>query len=153
MRPKTKILAATGIAALVVALVTIIVLAGRPVYTTESAILAQPFTNAFFVPSFERKMLRTCPGAARVSVLPAFDGPPGTKLVRATNGAAIRIRAVAPTAERAIALANDAMKKLSETVSTNYGVKVYITEQAKTAHSCPSLLYVISSSANSLGNR
>lgn len=149
MRPRTKILIAAGVLSVILAL---LIMASHTVFTTQSSIVVQPFTNVFYTRSFKTEMIQSFPGVFHLRVTPTFTGPSGMNVLHATNGIAIFISAVGPSAEGAIASANAAADGMSQRISTNYAVKVRFLQEADRAHSCSYLLYVLSSSLNSRGN-
>lgn len=124
----------SGLVGLIVLLVgiTLFVLprAGGPRYRTESCVLAQPYTNVLFARAFEAHVVQTLPGVLRLRVTPAFRAIPGSAARVLTNGVAIHIIAVAPTAHDAEHAANDAATRLCKTVLTNYGVTGQVMEHA-----------------------
>jgi hypothetical protein len=151
MRRKTTILISAGIA-VVIALLTFLISARAPVFMAESCIIVRPFTNVFFAPLFETQTIATHPGLARLRVTPAFTRPAGTSTAFTTNGVAIHMMAIGPTAERAKTAANDAARGMCRTVSTNYGVTAEVLQEATSARSCSYLEFVLWSSLRKVGN-
>ena len=125
------------LAGVVVLLVVVVlvwaVLSGGGHYLAESAVIPNSYTSAFFARTFETHVIETIPGVLRLRVMPKLSALPGSGIPVLTNGVVIQIIAVGLTAEDAERAANEAAKRVCQTVLTNYGSTGEISDQANSA--------------------
>jgi hypothetical protein len=90
-------------------------------YRAESLVLATSYTNVLVTTAFELNFIQAHPSVIRLR------GTAGA------GGVVLRIVTVASTAQQAEHAADRAAEELCRTVSTNYGVRSVILEQASRA--------------------
>lgn len=113
---------------LVVLALVIVGRLGNRGYRAEAMVITEPFTNAFFSPSFESEVVSDVPGVLAlrpVATLKMVSGAPAE-----TNGVAIRIVTIGKTPVEAQKAANDAAAQLCRSLRTNYAIRAELAEAA-----------------------
>ena len=132
---KRSVLVSVAVLLVIVVVFSFAPVGGPSCYRAESRVIAKPYTNALFARAFETHVVQTIPGVLRLRVASTFSGIPSSGAPVLTNGVAIQVIAVGPTAQDAERAANEAAATLCRTVLTNYGVAGQIVDRANIARS------------------
>jgi hypothetical protein len=127
---KRLTLAAAGTVLLII--VALFTSSGRGGFRAESLVMARSTTNAFFARSFEASVIRASPSIVRLRAV-SRRPPAGTTF--STNLVVFLITTAGSSAEDAQRAANEAAIQMRLTVLTNYGIDVFVLQQAKSARS------------------
>lgn len=132
MISKRLMLGGFGVLLLIV-LALLFAFRGETRYRADARVLVEPYTNVFFLRSFQSQVIHTIPEVLALHVTPALSAIPGSGVPVLTNGVGILVTAVSGTSHDAQLAANEASAKLCQLVSTNYGMTAHVVDRAATA--------------------